>query len=418
MEPERWPQPPPEPARRLTRSRSDRLLGGVAGGLAVAYGLEPVLVRAGFVLIGVVTGGAAVVAYVLGWILIPEEEPGAAPAERRPVDAAQVAGLVLVALGASIFFRRFVDGWWLPRFVWPLLLVAAGVALLLLRSGERTGGGPAPTGEAAGGRAPAGSTPPSRSAPWAPPPTPGTPPAAGATPAAPRETAAGIESAAEATAAGWPSAPPRPAAYAEPRSPLTRITLSFLLLLGGIAALLDAADVLDVDAVAVMATGLGIVGLALVVAAWFGRARALVPIGVVLTVVTGLAVATDVPWRGGIGDREYRPATAEDLRDTYRLAIGDLMLDLRTLDLPAGTTEIDMSVAIGQLTVLLPPGVVAEVDGRASIGEVDLWGETADGIGADLTRRTGDGDPELTIKARVGIGNLEVEHSRTAGRQG
>lgn len=389
MEPSPWPQPPPEPERRLTRSRSERLLGGVAGGIAATYGLEPVLVRAGFVVVGVLSGGAAVVAYVLGWILIPEEEAGSAPAERRPVDAAQVAGLVLVALGASIFLRRFLDAWWLPRFVWPLLLVAAGVALLLLRSGERAGRAP---GTAPGGPAPAGPTPAASRAP--------------------------AESATE-TAAGWPSGPPRPAEHREPHSPLTRIALSLLLLLAGVAALLDAADVLDVDAVAVMAIGLGVVGLALVVAAWFGRARALVPIGVVLTVVTGLAVATDVPWRGGIGDREYRPATTEDLRDTYRLAIGDLELDLRDLDLPpGGNAEIDVSVAIGQLTVLLPPGVVAEVEGRASIGEVDLWGETADGVGADLTRRTGDGDPELTIKARVGIGNLEVERSRAAGRQG
>lgn len=417
MEPSRWPQPPPEPERRLTRSRSERLLGGVAGGIAATYGLEPVLVRAGFVLVGVLTGGAAVVAYVLGWILIPDEEPGSAPAERRPVDVAQVVGLALVALGASVFFRRFVDGWWLPGFVWPLLLVAAGVALLLLRSGERTGGGAPAARPEPGGQAQAGYPPPSPSAPWAPPPTPGA--TGGATaPGAP--VTAGHAESADAMAAGWPSAPPRPALHREPPSPLTRTTLSLLLLLGGIAALLDAADVLDVDAVAVMAIGLGVVGLALVVAAWFGRARALVPIGVVLTVVTGLAVATDVPWRGGIGDREYRPATAEDLRDTYRLAIGDLVLDLRTLDLPAGTTEIDVSVAIGQLTVLLPPGVVAEVDGRASIGEVDLWGETSDGIGADVTRRTrdGDGDPALTVRARVGIGNLEVERSRTLRRSG
>lgn len=345
----------------------------MAGGIATTFGLEPVLVRAGFVVVGVLSGGAAVVAYLLGWILIPEEEGDATPAERRPVDAAQVAGLVLVAIGASIFLRRFLDAWWLPRFVWPLLLVAAGVALLLLRSGERTGGGPA---------AQPGPTPPG-------PPPPGPPPP-GPTP---------------------PAEPPPSAGSREPRSPLTRITLSLLLLVAGIAALLDAADVVEVDAVAVMAIGLTIIGLALMVAAWFGRARALVPIGVVLTVATGLAVATDVPWRGGIGDREYRPATTEDLRESYRLAIGDLVLDLRDLDLPPGTTEVDVSVAIGRLTVFLPPGVDAEVDGRASIGEVDLWGRTADGVGADVTRRTGDGDAELTIRASVGIGSLEVERS-------
>lgn len=63
---------------RLRRSRSDRWLGGVCGGLAQTFGLAPWLWRLMFVLLAL-CAGTGFMAYLLLWIFVPEEDTGAAP---------------------------------------------------------------------------------------------------------------------------------------------------------------------------------------------------------------------------------------------------------------------------------------------------------------------------------------------------
>ena len=66
--------PPSAPTpKRLVRSRSDRWLGGVCGGLAGYFGVDANLVRL-VVVLGTVLGlGSLAIAYVVAWILMPEE---------------------------------------------------------------------------------------------------------------------------------------------------------------------------------------------------------------------------------------------------------------------------------------------------------------------------------------------------------
>jgi len=139
--------PPPDPAAtsprtaasgtspRLTRSRSDRVLGGVAGGIGRHLGVDPIIVRLVFVVL-VLAGGSGILAYLIAWVVIPDEPEGSepAPAAARSSDAApRIAGLGLIALGALLLAERLLPGFsW--RFVAPLLLIALG-ALLLVRSG-------------------------------------------------------------------------------------------------------------------------------------------------------------------------------------------------------------------------------------------------------------------------------------------
>lgn len=70
------PVPPPSP-NRLYRSRADRILGGVAAGVATQLNLDPSLVRVGWVLLAVVTGGIFGLIYVVMWVIVPEEPGGA-----------------------------------------------------------------------------------------------------------------------------------------------------------------------------------------------------------------------------------------------------------------------------------------------------------------------------------------------------
>jgi phage shock protein C len=65
------------PTTRLTRSRSDRLVAGVAGGLAAYLGVDPILVRIGFVALVFFTNLAGVLAYVALWLLLPNEDSSA-----------------------------------------------------------------------------------------------------------------------------------------------------------------------------------------------------------------------------------------------------------------------------------------------------------------------------------------------------
>ena len=65
--------------KQLRRSRTDRMVGGVCGGLARYLGIDPVAARVGYVVIALVSGGLAVLAYPIMWIMIPDEQPVAGP---------------------------------------------------------------------------------------------------------------------------------------------------------------------------------------------------------------------------------------------------------------------------------------------------------------------------------------------------
>ena len=59
--------------KRLTRSRHEKMLGGVCGGLADFFGIDPTLVRVLVVVISLSSLGTAAVAYLVAWLLMPQE---------------------------------------------------------------------------------------------------------------------------------------------------------------------------------------------------------------------------------------------------------------------------------------------------------------------------------------------------------
>jgi phage shock protein PspC (stress-responsive transcriptional regulator) len=63
----------PNTNERLFRSRTDRVWGGVLGGMGHYIGIDPLLLRIGYVLSTVITAGIAAIGYLLLWWLIPEE---------------------------------------------------------------------------------------------------------------------------------------------------------------------------------------------------------------------------------------------------------------------------------------------------------------------------------------------------------
>jgi phage shock protein PspC (stress-responsive transcriptional regulator) len=134
--------PPPIP-KRLTRSRTDRVLGGVGGGLAEHLGLDPLLVRFAIAVLVIITGGAGLLLYVAAWLLVPDTPlaPGQAPPPQRS-RAATIGGIAaLLILAAIIVPGGIFVGWFALPFA---VLALAGLAVWWLVLGipaDRTGRG-------------------------------------------------------------------------------------------------------------------------------------------------------------------------------------------------------------------------------------------------------------------------------------
>jgi signal transduction histidine kinase len=121
-------------AHEWRRDPARGMIGGVAAGLARMMGIDPLIVRVGFVATAF-AGGAGIVLYVFGWAVMPAEGDARAPFERlaRRDLWMVVGGIVLLVLSALLLLRAL--GIWLSdAVVWPTLLVAAGGTLIWRQS--------------------------------------------------------------------------------------------------------------------------------------------------------------------------------------------------------------------------------------------------------------------------------------------
>ena len=360
--------PPPSSPRRLTRSTSDRVVWGVAGGLGRHFDLDPVLFRIAFVVLTLV-GGSGILLYLTGWLLIPEDTAEQSVGQRVTggSDVMKI-GLVVLAVLVSIpfffFASRGFDGLVIP------LLILGGAVLWIDRDRKRKGGDRA----------------------------------------APEPATSSLSSPTGPTA---PAPPPPPAPVEEHGPSITKMVFSVLLIAGGAAALADQADLFQIKPGAFLAFALVVVGIGLIIGSKVGRSRGLIPIGIVLTVLLGLGAATDGAFRGGAGERSYRPLTPNDVRDEYRLGAGELTLDLTDLRFPDEPVEIDVRVFAGEVLVIVPDDINVSVRARAGAGDISVFGHNEDGISPDVrSSRTGELG-ELDLSVRVALGEINVrEESR------
>jgi phage shock protein PspC (stress-responsive transcriptional regulator)/uncharacterized integral membrane protein len=146
---------------RLYRSSTDRMIAGVCGGLGAYLEIDPILVRLFFVLL-TLGGGSGVLIYLVLWIVIPCDEQGElasattiragaeeiahrartlggdvrASVRNGNPQAAFIVGIALMVLGAVFLAQNLQIAWlrWLDFDVlWPLLLIAGGIALIRRR---------------------------------------------------------------------------------------------------------------------------------------------------------------------------------------------------------------------------------------------------------------------------------------------
>src|SRR3954469_17435342 len=119
-------------APALRRDPTRRILGGVCAGLGQRFDLDPLLVRAAFVA-AAMAGGLGFALYALAWVAMPAGA-GEAAARGGGRGSGEVAlGVALLALSLLLAFRE-LGIWFSDAVVWPLVLIAAGGALLWSQS--------------------------------------------------------------------------------------------------------------------------------------------------------------------------------------------------------------------------------------------------------------------------------------------
>ena len=390
--PQQGPRASSDDIRDLARLRRtvgpDKKIAGVAGGLARHLDIDPLLVRVALVVL-VFFGGAGLIVYGAVWLLVPEDGDTHAPFnfdERTRSVALVIAGVIatLSLLGDA------VGGFGFP---WPLAIVALIVLVVVSRSDRGKTKPPVPPG-------PPGS------------PVPTVPPAPyGAV--VPQTQQGWVQPQTEWQAQQYTTqqiqqpAPPR---YRNPRKRgpiLFWFTLALSALGVGLLGMADAAGAGVADS-AYPALVVGICGVMLLVGAFFGRAGGLILIGLIATL--GMIGATaSSRW----DDQIVRmPATASAVDAKYDQGAGELVLDLtgvedvQNLD---GRT-IKLQAGAGRIEVVLPQGLDVDAAVHIGLGEADVFGESQDGGGVDMTRAYdgGVGVPLVHLDIEVGLGEVDV----------
>jgi phage shock protein C len=83
-----YPYPPQQPPKKLERSRNNKVLGGVCGGIADYFNMDPTLVRVLTVIIAFFTG-VPIILYLIALFVIPEADPNRPPQGYPPVNGPQ-----------------------------------------------------------------------------------------------------------------------------------------------------------------------------------------------------------------------------------------------------------------------------------------------------------------------------------------
>jgi phage shock protein PspC (stress-responsive transcriptional regulator) len=151
-------------------------------------------------------------------------------------------------------------------------------------------------------------------------------------------------------------------------------------------------------------------GAAIVAGAFLKPIRWLVPPALALALAAGVVAAAGIDLDGGVGDREYRPASTADLRDRYELGVGELVVDLSDTQLPAGDVPLELDLGVGEARVVVPEDVCVSTTADVGIGNVRMFGRDNGGIDIDF-EETPNADPDVTrlvLDAEVGIGEVRV----------
>ena len=167
-------------------------------------------------------------------------------------------------------------------------------------------------------------------------------------------------------------------------------------------------------------------GASLVAAAFVGGARWLVLPALAVALPLAFVSAAGIDLDGGFGERRERPATVAELAQTYRLGAGELVVDLRELDLPAGDHPLHVRIGTGHALVLVPEDVCVATSADIGMGAVQVFNHESGGIDVDWTgraprprrRRPGSCSRGTSVSASSRCATTRSTIATAAGRRG
>ena len=435
----------------IQRRTDDKWIAGVCSGLAGRMGIDPVIVRAGFIVLALLGPGLTI--YLLAWVLIPNNRDEIVA--QRALRDGDGGSIVLSILAALALFGGSAFGggtWWSGQsglgFPWVVFLTGLLIWWLVKRSGDHTDADRRVRAQQLG-----------------------TPPAAGTSAAAPGPSSAtpfpmdpktqvlpqsqgfamsqGLPQSQERDLRRWEGTPGFPQGQGSPQgavppgaavTPQTQVArkepgrrsggplmvlLAIGLALATYGSLVWAGNLFswagDHQTIA-LAGSLGSIGLLAVVlgvAGW--RAGFMTFLAVVLAIAawSSTIVPAGIHVNGRFGDALWTPQSLSTPAsiENYRIGIGSGVLDLGRLPAQgagaaANPVTIPAYVGVGELKVLVPSGLNVKVVGHVSLGAIVLPGDADPNGqgGSDVSRNVilGSEPSQVVVDAGVGIGQITV----------
>ncbi|TWE11918.1 PspC domain-containing protein [Rudaeicoccus suwonensis] len=442
----------------VVRQHDGRWCAGVCAGAARRWDVDPLIVRAGFVL-ATFMFGLGIPVYLLAWCLLPDES-GSIVAERavRRGDAGAVLLTVISAIVVFSGFGFFWSGGWGWSFGGPVIGIVLLAWIIVAWSGSGPGArhsGESPeqwlsrltrqvqhafgAGSATamhaepGGDGPVDLTVDLRKS--------------DRNNTAPDTLHAGPQHtgryAAGAPVPGSPdaSAPPVERVWLPPRPRRATLNPLLSLAIAGVAMVTGACSALILttagrsgSALQVgLGAGIAVAAVGLILGGLAGRRggglASATRVAAVLAVAS-LALPTNLPWTGPIGDQHWQPTSvAAGQQRLFAMRVGQGTLDLRDLKTAAleSDSTITARVNIGQLVIIPPIGARLVVHSTVDAGSIDPTGATdsrgvngnrnsvdndQSGLRLNQTTTIGSGTDTITVDARVGIGQISIGDPR------
>jgi phage shock protein PspC (stress-responsive transcriptional regulator) len=436
-------QQAPHPPRQLRRSRGDRIVSGVAGGLGEYFGVDAVIFRVLFAVLSFF-GGVGLLAYAIGWLLLPEPGDGDSLLDRalHQLRLRRVPPWLVIAGGALLLWICWFS-WWVPGPTFPAFVLLAVLAIVLVhRMGNQPGasqpGASQPGTDRPGTKQPASTGPDLTKHETTPALWPDT--ASGDTAMIENTEPVSDDSASAASESDFAWQPPTATvpliaplndtrrsmqawiaeaseAHRERvkrRRPI-KVGVGLALVAGwAVVALLDAFT--RVPFPAYLWVGLIILGAGLLISLVTRRMvlSLLVPMAVLGMIAVALG-GTRASLSDGSGQIGWLPADASQLTD-HRQFAGQSTLDLTSLAKLTAPTTVRITQAAGEVRLRIPSSVNATVISDVHMGDIQNGSSSQTGqhvsglnVHQEFAAPSGATGSPLTIIVHLTVGHVQVD---------
>jgi phage shock protein PspC (stress-responsive transcriptional regulator) len=351
---------------RPVRPHRGGKIGGVAAAIGERYGIDPVLPRVAFV-VGVIYGGAGLVLYLLGWLLLPKEVDAEGHTRDRPKAVPAALALLLLFV---VVPRMGLHGWF------GLVVGLSGLVLLHRYRGRSA--------------LPAGSSD--------------------------RDSDAESEREQAATPPDWDPLGAAPFAWDLPEPPqpeaesvaphrrwITPVTLALAVVAGVLAQVVVASPTVTV------ATALAVLGAGMLAGSFLRGGRMLIWFAIPLVVVAlTINIAPTMPW-SGVHDVHESASTGTEVLPHYGTSVGTVSLHLDDLHMaPDQQIHTNVDVGVGTIAVYVPKDANVTARCASDVGTLRCLGPEQRGVQVDQVTNDAGSDGHLVLDLNAHVGTVEV----------